>query len=83
MKKVQVENTLSYAVEFIFPTSGNIDFMMGKKRYQHIGIGYNKEVDGTRGATIEVAYDYKAMKNVSWRMSDEKIGGKEIVICKQ
>ena len=82
MKKVQVENTLSYAVAFIFPTSGNIDFMMGKKTYQHVGIGYNKGVDGVREDTIEVAYDYKAMKYVAFRTSDEKVGGREIVICK-
>nr|DAZ77352.1 MAG TPA: hypothetical protein [Caudoviricetes sp.] len=80
MKKVDEKKTLSYAVAFHFNTSGVRNFLMGNKTYQHINTVYDKRDDGRGWNTIEVAYDYRAMKYVALCVSDEKIGGKEIAI---
>ncbi len=80
MKKVDEKKTLSYAVAFHFDMSGSINFLMGNKMYQHINTVYDKREDGRGWNTIEVAYDYKAMKYVALCVSDEKIGNREITI---
>lgn len=80
MKKIDEKKTLSYAVAFHFDTSGCINFLMGNKRYQHINTVYDKREDGRGWNTIEVAYDYRAMKYVALCVSDEKIGNREITI---
>lgn len=80
MKKVDEKKTLEYAVAFHFDTSGNVDFLMDNKRYQHINTVYDKREDGRGWNTIEIAYDYRALKYVALCVSDEKIGGKEITI---
>lgn len=80
MKKVDEKKTLSYAVAFYFDTLDSINFLMGNKRYQHINTVYDKREDGRGYNTIEVVYDYRAMKYVALCVSDEKIGNKEITI---
>lgn len=80
MKEVDSKKTLAYAVAFIFSTSGIINFMIGNKMYQHINTIYDKRSDNGGFNTIEVAYNYKAMKYEALNASDEKVGGKEIVI---
>lgn len=80
MKKVDSKKTLAYAVAFIFSTSGIINFMIGNKMYQHINTIYDKRSDNGGFNTIEVVYNYRAMKYEALNVSDEKVGGKEIVI---
>lgn len=80
MKKVDSKKTLAYAVAFIFSTSGIINFMIGNKMYQHINTIYDKRLDNGGFNTIEVVYNYRAMKYEALNVSDEKVGGKEIVI---
>lgn len=80
MKKIDEKKTLKYAVAFYFCNSGKINFLLGSKMYQHIDTVYDEREDGRGCNTIEVAYDYKAMKYVALCVSDEKIGDREITI---
>ena len=80
MQKVDEKKTLSYAVAFHFDMPGIKNFLMGNKTYQHINTVYDKREDGRGCNTIEVDYDYRAMKYVALCVSDEKIGNREITI---
>lgn len=82
MKKIDEKNTLAYAVNFLFPTSGSVDFRMGNKIYQHISTTFDRRSSDSGWNTLEICYDYKAMRYVVFNMSDDKISNKEIVIVK-
>ena len=45
-KKIDEKKTLKYAVAFYFCTSGKVNFMLGKKMYQHINTVYDQREDG-------------------------------------
>ena len=77
MKNVDKKKTLAYAVAFYF--DGKVDFLMGNKKYQHINTVYDEREDGRGFNTVEIVYDYKAMKYAAWCV-DEKLGNKEITI---
>ena len=80
MKKIDEKKTLGFAVAFLFSTSGAINFRMGNKIYQHIDTVYDKRSSDGGYNTVEICYDYKAMKYVVFNVSNNKIGGKEIII---
>lgn len=79
-KRIESEKTLAYAVAFIFTSTDRVNFMLGSKMYQHINTIYDKREDGRGYNTLEVVYNYKAMKYEVLNASDSKVGGKEIVI---
>lgn len=79
-KKIDEKKTLAYAVAFIFCTTGNADFILGNKMYQHVNTIYDGREDGRGNNTLEVVYNYKAMKYEVLNVTDEKIGSKEITI---
>lgn len=78
MKKVDEKKTFAYAVCYLLTES--VDFRMGNKIYQHTNTVYDKRsVDGGYN-TVEVCYDYRAMKYVAFNVSDSNVGSKEIAI---
>lgn len=79
-KKVDEKKTLAYAVAFYFCMSGVISFMMGKTMYQHINTIYDERSDNGGFNTLEVVYNFKAMKYEVLLVSDERVGNKEITI---
>lgn len=79
-KKIDPKKTLAYAVAFHFCNSGNINFMMKGKIYQHINTIYDQKSDNGGYNTLEVVYDYKAQKYIVLVVSDEKFGNVEISI---
>nr|DAQ19222.1 MAG TPA: hypothetical protein [Caudoviricetes sp.] len=78
-KKIDEKKTLKYAVAFYFCTSGKVNFMLGKKMYQHINTVYDQREDGRGFNTCEVVYNYKAQKYEVLNV-DTEIGNKEIAI---
>ena len=80
MKKVDKKETLEYAVANFFPTLGSVDFRIGNKIYQHVNTVYDKRNSDEAWNTIEVCYDYSAMRYVAFNVSDSKVGNKEISI---
>lgn len=79
-KKIDEKKTLAYAVAFHFCTSGVTSFIMGKTMYQHIDTIYDQRSDNRGFNTLEIVYNFKAMKYEVLPVSDERIGGKEITI---
>jgi hypothetical protein len=79
MKKIDEKKTLKYAVAFHFCTTGKINFLLGKKMYQHINTVYDQREDGRGFNTIEVVYNYRLMKYEALNV-DSEIGNKEIII---
>ena len=79
-KKIDEMKTLAYAVAFHFCTSSIVSFIMGKTMYQHINTIYDQRSDNGGFNTLEVVYNFKAMKYEVLPVSDEKVGGKEITI---
>lgn len=79
-KKTDSKKTLAYAVAFHFSTSGSINFMIGNKMYQHVNTIYDKREDGRGCNTLEIVYNYKAMKYEVLNISDDKVGNREISI---
>lgn len=78
-KKIDEKKTLKYAVAFYFCTSGKVNFMLGKKMYQHIDTVYDQREDGRGFNTCEIVYNYKAQKYEVLNV-DTEIGNKEITI---
>lgn len=79
-KKVANEKTLAYAVAFHFCTEYAANFRMGSKIYQHVKTVYDERADGRGTNTLEVVYDYKNQKYTVLNVSDESVGGREVVI---
>lgn len=79
-KKIESEKTLAYAVAFIFYNVASANFMIGKTMYEYINTVYDKRGDGQGSNTLIVVYNYKAMKYEVLNVSNDKIGGKEIII---
>lgn len=79
-KRIESEKTLAYAVAFFFTSTDRVNFILGNKMYQHINTIYDKREDGRGYNTLEVVYNYKAMKYEVLNVGDSKVGGKEIVI---
>lgn len=48
--------------------------------YQHVNTIYDKREDGRGCNTLEVVYNYKAMKYEVLNISDDKVGNREISI---
>lgn len=78
-KKVDEKKTLKYAVTFQFCTLGKINFLLGKKKYQHVDTVYDQREDGRGFNTCEVVYNYASQKYEVLNV-DTEIGNKEIVI---
>lgn len=78
-KKVDEKKTLRYAVAFQFCTSGKINFLLGKKMYQHVDTVYDQREDGRGFNTCEVVYNYASQKYEVLNV-DTEIGNKEIII---
>ena len=79
-KKIATEKTLAYAVAFLFTKECAGTFMIGSKMYQHIKTVYDVRDDGRGTNTLEIVYDFEAMKYAVLVASDEQIGGKEVRI---
>lgn len=70
--------TLAYAVDYLFNQSKDIDFTMGGKNYQHVKT-INHSVEGNCCfSTLEIAYDYEKQKYVIFNLNDRKIGNRKV-----
>lgn len=78
-KKIDEKKTLRYAVAFYFCNSDKINFMLGKKMYQHVDTVYDQREDGIGFNTCEVVYNYKSQEYEVLAV-DTEIGNKEITI---
>lgn len=78
-KKIDEKKTLKFAVAFYFNTSGKVNFMLGKKVYQHVDTVHDQREDGRGFNTCEVVYNYSAGKYEVLNV-DTEIGDKEITI---
>ena len=79
-KKVDKKKTLAYAVAFYF-TEASIKFMMGNTMYEYVHTVYDRQYDNGGFNTLAVVYNYKKKYEVLV-VSDDRVGGKEILILK-
>lgn len=73
------KKTLRYALAFLISEKENVDFIIGKKKYQHIQTIYDMRQDNFGTNTVCIIYNYSSMKYEALNMND-KIGDKIITI---
>ena len=79
-KKIDKKKTLAYAVAFCF-NEASIKFMMGNAMYEYVHTVYDRRYDNGGFNTLAVVYNYKKKYEVLV-VSDDRVGGKEILILK-